>query len=331
MAKIQLSSPHSHNRSQTNQVMLKVIYACVPAFIALTYFFGPGVLVNLSLSALTALAAEALVLHLRKRNFQTLRDNSALVTAVLLAACLPANAPWWIPILGAAFAILGAKQLYGGLGQNPFNPAMATYAFLLISFPVEMTQWQLSFTAGQGGWFNSLQTDSLTGATALDAWRNKGLVMASEFWQAVDAQTNQLHLNTLTSTGIIALAWLIGGAYLIQQRLINWQVPTVFFLTLLIGSTFIWGLNTSHYAPPWLHFVAGSAVFAGFFILTDPVTCATSVKGRIVFALGAAILVLAIRTWGNYPDGLAFAVLLMNFAAPSIDYFTRPRVYGQGK
>lgn len=327
MAKIILSSPHSHNLTQTNTLMLRVILACIPGLLALTYFFGPGILLNLILASLTALTAEALVLKLRQRSFAVLKDNSALLTAVLLAACLPASAPWWIPVLGSLFAVLVAKQLYGGLGQNPFNPAMAAYAFLLISFPVPMTQWPLASLAAEASWFNSLAgADTLTSATPLDAFRNKGQLMASEFWTS-----DLLHSSQLTAVSWIAFAWLIGGLYLIQQRIINWQVPLTFLVTLAIASSFLWGLDTSHFAPPWLHFAAGSAIFAAFFILTDPVTGATSVKGRIVFAVGVALLVISIRTWGNYPDGIAFSILLMNFAAPAIDYFTRPRVYGQGK
>lgn len=327
MAKIILSSPHSHNLTQTNTLMLRVALACLPGFAALTYFFGPGILLNLLLTLTSCLLAEAWVLKLRKRSLSVLKDNSALVTGVLLAACLPASAPWWIPVLGSLFAILLTKQLYGGLGQNPLNPAMAAYAFLLISFPVPMTQWPLASLAAEAGWLNSLTSaDALTSATPLDAFRNKGQLMAEEFWAS-----EQLHSSQLTASTYIALAWLVGGLYLTATRIINWQVPLAFFAGLAVFGLFLWGLSPSLYTPVWLHFTAGSAVFAGFFILTDPVSGATSLKGRILFAVGAAILVISIRTWGNYPDGIAFSVLLMNFAAPTLDYFTRPRVYGHSK
>lgn len=329
MAWIQLSSPHAHNRVTTDQVMRQVLLACIPGILALTWFFGPGILINLLLTCASALAAEALVLKLRGRPLSVLKDHSALVTGVLLGVCLPATAVWWIPITGAFFAILMGKQLFGGLGQNPFNPAMAAYAFLLVSFPLQVSIWPHPVTplgSGDATWLNSLAgTDALTGATALDAWRNKGLMMAAEFWQ----DETRLAPDMASAWASVALAWLVGGLYLIYQRVINWQLPLAFLSTLFIAGAFVWGWDTSHYAPPWLHLTAGSAVFAAFFILTDPVSGATSLKGKIYFALGAALLVIAIRTWGIYPDGVAFSVLLMNFVAPALDYYTRPRVYGQ--
>lgn len=334
MTRIKISSPHAHSKSSTSRVMQQVILACIPGILTLTWFFGPGVLVNLLLTSTSTIVAEALVLKLRKRSFAPLQDYSALLTGVLLGVCLPASAPWWIPMSGALFAILVAKHLFGGLGQNPFNPAMAAYAFLLISFPVPMTLWPMAHTSGELSWLNSLvHLDATTGATALDAWRNKGPQMASEFWRSTQSLSplKPLHPAMLQASTYIALAWLLGGIYLIFRRIINWQVPLTFLITLMVYSAFLWGIDSSHYAPPWLHFAAGSAVFGAFFILTDPVSGATSVKGRILFALGVGLLVISIRTWGSYPDGVAFSVLLMNFAAPALDYFTRPRVYGHTK
>lgn len=331
MAWIQLTSPHAHNRITTDQVMRQVLLACLPGILALTWFFGPGILLNLFLCVAAALAAEALVLKLRQRPLSVLKDHSALVTGVLLGVCLPATAPWWIPVLGGFFAILMGKQLFGGLGQNPFNPAMAAYAFLLVSFPIQVSIWPSPITplsSGEGSWLNSLAgMDAMTGATALDAWRNKGLLMADEFWR----DSNLLAPEMTRAWAYVALAWLLGGLYLIYQRVINWQLPLTFLLTLFLAGALVWGWDTSHYAPPWLHLAAGSGVFAAFFILTDPVSGATSQKGKIYFAVGVGVLVIAIRTWGIYPDGVAFAVLLMNFMVPAMDYYTRPRVYGQTK
>lgn len=298
----------------TANIMRQVILACLPAILVLTYFFGVNVLLNVLFASLASLAAEALVLLLRRRSLRVLQDGSALLTGVLLGVCLPATAPWWIAFLGGFFAIACVKQLFGGLGHNPFNPAMAAYAFLLISFPLPMSVWPLPLT---------LELDGLTGATALDAWRNKGLLMADEFWDA-----GYLRSEVLSAWAWVALAWCVGGLYLVKQRLIYWPVPVAFFATLFILSGLLWLGDPSHYAPPWLHFVAGSAVFAGFFILTDPVSGATSLQGKLYFALGVGVLVISIRTWGSYPDGVAFSVLLMNVAAPALDYFTRPRAYG---
>ncbi|WP_114416454.1 RnfABCDGE type electron transport complex subunit D [Marinospirillum perlucidum] len=327
MAWIQLSSPHSHNRVTTDQVMRQVVIATLPGIATLTWFFGPGILVNLILTISSCLLAEALVLKLRNRPLTVLKDNSALVTGILIGCCLPASTPWWIPVLGGSFALLVGKQLFGGLGQNPFNPAMAAYAFLLISFPVQISIWPAPATPlSDTSWLNSLAgSDALTGATALDAWRNKGLLMAEEFWQADGYLSSQM----VTAWASVASAWLVGGLYLIWQRIINWQLPLTFLATLFIAGSFVWGFNPSHQIPPWLHLAASSAVFAAFFILTDPVSGATSLKGKVFFAIGCGLLVISIRTWGSYPDGVAFSVLLMNFAAPALDYYTRPRVYGQ--
>ncbi|MBE0505592.1 MAG: RnfABCDGE type electron transport complex subunit D [Marinospirillum sp.] len=327
MSMIRLSSPHAHSQVSTAGIMRQVLLACLPGILTLSWFFGIGILLNLFLACLSALAAEALVMKLRNRPLTSLTDYSALVTGVLLGVCLPATAPWWIPVVGGFFALLVGKQLFGGLGQNPFNPAMAAYAFLLISFPVQMSIWPLPISATDVSWLNSGSADALTGATALDAWRNKGLLMADEFWQ----DNQRLNPAMLQATSSIALAWLLGGLYLIARRIIQWQLPAAFIGTLLIYGAFVWGLDTSHYAPPWLHLAAGSAVFAAFFILTDPVSGATSMKGKILFGIGAGLLVISIRTWGSYPDGVAFSILLMNFAAPALDYFTRPRVYGHTK
>lgn len=326
MAFIQISSPHAHQGASTQKVMQTVILACLPGIFMLTWFFGPGILLNILLATSTACLTEALIFRLRKRPLSGLKDQSALLTGLLLGICLPATAPWWIPVIGAAFAIACAKQLFGGLGQNPFNPAMAAYAFLLISFPVPMSIWPLPASSMTGvEWMNSLQgVDALTGATALDAWRNKGLLMADEFWQQTDLRQNQV----LQAWAWIAASWILGGIFLIQQRIISWQIPLTFIATLFLFGGFVWGIDPSHYAPPWLHLAAGSAMFAAFFILTDPVSCATSKKGKIFFAIGVGILVICIRSWGSYPDGVAFSVLLMNFAAPALDYFTRPKPYG---
>jgi Na+-translocating ferredoxin:NAD+ oxidoreductase subunit D len=327
MPLLKLSSPHAHSQTRTRWIMQQVLLACLPGILLLSWHFGPGILINLLLTCSSALLAEALVCRLRRRSLAQLQDHSALVTGVLLGVCLPATAPWWIPVIGGLFALLCGKHLFGGLGQNPFNPAMAAYAFLLISFPVQMSIWPLPQAAEGTHWLHTLPgTDALTGATALDAWRNKGLLMADEFWQS-----DRLQPAMLQATTGVALAWLLGGLYLIARRIIQWQLPLTFLLTLLLFGALVWGFDTSHHIPPWLHLAAGSAVFAAFFILTDPVSGATSLKGKVVFALGAGILVISIRTWGSYPDGVAFSVLLMNFAAPAIDYYTRPRVYGHDK
>lgn len=319
------AAPHSHAPRRMPQVMRQVMLAMLPGIIGLIMAFGPGILINLMLCIATALLTEACILRLRHRVImKTLTDGSAVVTAMLLAVALPAIAPWWIAVLGTFFAVAATKQLFGGLGQNPFNPAMAAYAFLLVSFPLEMSLWPQPFGwhISDFSWYE--MADALTGATPLDAFRNKGMLTAEEFWQQPDLLSSDM----VSAWAWIALAWSIGGAWLLWQRVISWQAPAGMLLALTVLAAFFYGVDPSQYASPWFHWVSGATLLSAFFIVTDPVSGATSRLGQLFFGLGVGVLVYVIRTWGNYPDAIAFAVLLMNFAAPTIDYYTRPRTHG---
>ena len=302
--------------------------------------FGWGVLFNIALACITALCCEALALKLRQRNIAaTLSDKSALVTAVLLALCLPSLAPWWLPILGAAFAILLAKHLYGGLGFNPFNPAMVAYVILLISFPQQMTSWlkpdaliptSLSLSETSSAIFsgqlpNTLTWDAITQATPLDTLRT-----------ARTLDQNTLFIQQDTLFGLIggagwewiAAAYFVGGLWLVIRRVISWHIPAAVLTGLLFPACLFNLINPAVFTSPTLHLFAGATMLGAFFIATDPVTAATSNKGRLVFGFGIGIITYIIRTWGGYPDGFAFAVLLMNLCVPIIDRYTKPRVFG---
>jgi len=345
MAFIRASSPHTHVASTTGDVMRWVLLATLPGFIALTFFFGWGTLINLVLACITALASEALVLKLRNRPIAFyLKDYSAIVTAVLLGLALPPYAPWWLIVLGTAIAIILAKQLYGGLGFNPFNPAMVGYVVLLISFPLEMSQWaspQNVLTAGQtlpslGDTLavvftgNSALIDGYTGATPLDLFKNEQGLLAEQIYSD----------NALFSQAAFAgagwewvnIAFLIGGGYLLYKRAYTWHAPISMLIALLVMSALFYdGGSSTSGGSPLLHLLSGSTMLGAFFIITDPVSSAVSTKGRLIYGAGIGILVYLIRVWGNYPDAVAFAVLLMNFAAPFIDYYTLPRTYGHDK
>lgn len=322
------AAPHSHAPRRMPQIMRQVMFAMLPGITGLVIAFGPGILLNLLLSVVTALLTEAGILRLRQRPvIKTLNDGSAMVTAMLLAVALPAIAPWWIAVLGTFFAVAVTKQLFGGLGQNPFNPAMAAYAFLLISFPLEMSLWPQPFDWHMASlpWHET--ADAMTGATPLDAFRHKGMLTAEEFWQ----QPQLLSPDMVSAWAWVALGWALGGAWLLWQRVIHWQAPVGMLSALSLLAAFFYGVDPSHYASPWFHWISGAAILSAFFIVTDPVSGATSRLGQLFFGLGVGVLVYVIRTWGNYPDAVAFAVLLMNFAAPTIDYYTRPRVHGHRK
>jgi len=334
-----LSSPHGHQGHNTGQVMQQVMLACVPGLTALTWFFGWGTLINLLWLSSLALGIEAAILKLRNRPIGFyLRDCSALLTAVLLALALPPTAPWWLGLIGIGFAIGIAKHLYGGLGYNPFNPAMVGYVVLLISFPVQMTRWLLPNGAGEAlpaftdsvGIFLGLDPmmgiDAFTGATALDSFRQQqGAQLVSEFWAASPL------MGQFSGLGWewVNVGFLLGGAWLLYKKIIGWHIPAG-----MLGALIVWaglfydGGSSASHGSPLMHLFAGATMLGAFFIATDPVTASTTPRGRLIYGALIGTVVYVIRSWGNYPDGVAFAVLLGNFAAPLIDAYTQPRTYG---
>ena len=331
--------PHLPPSNSVSRIMLQVLAALVPGIIALVWQFGPGVLVQISLALVTAWIAESGVLLLRKRNIlPVLMDGSAAVTAVLLAVSLPPLVPWWVTVLGVGFAIIIGKQFYGGLGFNPFNPAMVGYAVLLVSFPRPMTAWvspveltdiHLSLADSAAIIFRqatAIPFDGLSQATPLDILKTQlGL---------------QTHLDEIQSAGVfgglsgrgwqwVNLWFLAGGLWLLKHGAIDWRIPCGFLFGLHLPAMFFFLYDASIYPAPLFHGFSGATMLGAFFIATDPVSAATTPRGRLIYGGLIGVLVFVIRSWGGYPDGIAFAVLLMNFAAPTIDHYTRPRVYGQ--
>ncbi|MGD9662957.1 MAG: electron transport complex subunit RsxD [Porticoccaceae bacterium] len=339
------SSPHLHAPLDTGKVMQYVLFATVPGFVALSWNFGWGTAINLVIACLVALTCESAIMALRKRPvIFYLRDCSALVTAVLLGLALPPLAPWWLVALGTFFAIAVAKHLYGGLGYNPFNPAMIGYVVLLISFPVEMTTWitpreLLPEGISLPGLGESLQlvfgvaqstADGYTGATPLDAFKHNSGMLVSQFYQQ-EALFREAE--------IIAFGWewvnlgfLLGGVWLLYKRVFTWHAPVAMLTALaLMAALFYDGGSSTSGGSPLMHLFTGATMLGAFFIVTDPVTSAASNKGRLIYGAGIGILVYIIRVWGSYPDAVAFAVLLMNFAAPLLDNYSLPRTYGHDK
>jgi len=337
MAFLKASSPYTHAANSTNQFMRLVMLATIPGVAAITYEFGYGTLINIVWACIVALSCEALVFKLRNRPISFyLKDGSALVTAVLLGISLPPYAPWWLVLIGVAFAIIVCKQLYGGMGYNPFNPAMAAYVLLLISFPVQMTSWAAPLSLIDGANlslgdaflhnFGLLALpDGLTMATPLDMMtQNKGLDM-NELW-AANAQFG--HFGGL-GWEWVNVGFLLGGLFLLYKKVFTWHAPVSMLVVLTLMSVIFYdGGSSNSGGSPFFHLFTGATMFAAFFIITDPVSSAVSLRGRIIFGGLIGFIVYIIRTWGNYPDGFAFAVLLMNFAAPFIDTMTQPRVYG---
>lgn len=337
------SSPHQTSPANVSQLMLHVGYALVPGIATYIWLFGAGVLIHILLACATAVTAEAIVLMLRKRPVaSTLADSSAILTAVLLALAIPPLAPWWLSVLGAAFAIILGKQLYGGLGYNPFNPAMLGYAMLLISFPLEMTRWPAALSLLEQApslsdsisviFANGVSVDAISAATPLDTLKTQiGQGMSIQNVMASSDHGQLFGRFAGIGWESINIALLLGGLYLLFTRRIAWQIPVSMLLSIALLAGVFHYLDPQQYASPVLHLFGGATMLGAFFIATDPVSACTTPRGRILYGVGIATITYAIRNWGGYPDGIAFAVLLMNMAAPTIDYFTQPRVFGGGK
>lgn len=337
------NTPQVPSSASVSKLMLHVGYALVPGTLAYVWLFGIGVLIQILLACVTAVITEGLILALRKRPVaQTLADGSALLTAVLLALAISPIAPWWIIVLGTAFAIIFGKQLYGGIGYNPFNPAMLGYVMLLISFPLEMTNWPAAFSlleqtptlqTSLDVIFNSgLGVDTVSGATPFDAIKTQlaqGLDIPATL---ISSDYGEL-FGTLAGVGweVVSIGFLLGGIYLLLTGRIAWQIPTAMLGSIAILASIFYLIDSTQYISPLLHIFGGASMLGAFFIATDPVSAATTPRGRIYYGIGIGVLTFVIRTWGGYPEGLAFAVLLMNMAAPTIDHYTRPTVFGQGK
>jgi electron transport complex protein RnfD len=334
--------PHSTPKPAVPVIMRRVLYALVPAATCHIWFFGFGLLINFVICAFASMLAEAAILKLRRRPVApALGDCSALLTAALLAFAIPPLTPWWVPAAGGISAIVLAKQLYGGLGRNLFNPAMVGYAVILLSFPVEMTQWvppkmgdidytQLSLLSHliysvTGTLPADLTLDALTRATPLDLVKEG--FRAGQSFEATRANS------LFGDFGGRGWEWIsnfliLGGLYLLYAGIIRWHIPVAVLAGLLIPASVSYLADPAGFASPGFHLFSGATVLGAFFIATDPVSAAATVTGRLIYGACIGFLTFAIRTWGGYPDGIAFAVLLMNAAVPLIDRYTRQRVFG---
>lgn len=336
-----MTSTFISTRLTVTGVMFKLILALLPALAVYVYYFGAAILVNIALASLTCVLCEAFMVWLRRDPvLPYISDLSAVLTGWLLAMSMPQLSPWWLTVGANAFAIIVAKQFFGGLGANPFNPAMAGYAAALLSFPLQMSRWSppntLSATRTD---FNTQLAyifrefvdrkffiDAETSATPLDAVKTAvgmKLTVADISYMPIFGQIGG------TAYEWIALGYLIGGLYLLQQRLITWHMPVAFLGTIAGLDAVLWLAIPGKIPPPWFHLFSGATMLAAFFIITDPVSAATTPKGKLIFAAGAGILTYVIRVFGGFPDGVAFAVLVMNALVPIIDARTQPPVFGR--
>ncbi len=343
-----ITGPYTHAPLTISQTMFGVVLALTPALLFGITQWGWPALGLLLATVTSALLFESFALHLAAKPVRrTLFDGSALLTALLLVMTLPPYAPWWIGVMGSFFAIIVAKQLFGGLGQNLFNPAMVARVALLIAFPLEMTTFYaptpifsattpsllegLAITFGIG---TPPALDAMSSATLLGHVKTElGRLVPIEEALTPMATLGELllgrHAGSLGETSELLL--LLGGGWLLYRRLISWMIPVAILTTLAALATLFHLLDSSHYLSPFYHLFSGATLLTAFFIATDPVTSPATRRGQLLFGMGVGGLIFIIRSWANYPEGAAFAILLMNGVTPLIDHYLKPRIYGRDR
>ena len=316
------SSPHIHSGETTERIMRLVIYALLPACLVSLYFFGLPALNVLLICTFGCIAFEALACKLMKMPL-TIKDGSGALTGILLALNLPPSTPWWISLLGAAIAILIGKMIYGGLGYNPFNPALVARVVLLISFPVQMTRWTAPQPLSQG-------LDAVTAATPLGEMKTAVMLTGKLPEMATSGFLNYFTGNMSGCLGeVSALALLAGGLFLLYKKVITWHTPISYLGTVVVVGGIFWAIDPSRYPSPLFHLITGGLMLGAFYMATDMVSSPVTHRGMLIFGFGCGLLTVLIRLFGGYPEGVSFAILLMNAATPLIDRFCRPKIYGQ--
>ncbi|MGA1847059.1 RnfABCDGE type electron transport complex subunit D [Deferribacter abyssi] len=317
-------SPHERDELKTDKIMLYVVYALIPAMGVSIYYFGYYAVKTYLLTIIFTLFFEAAFQKISKRKI-TLHDNSALVTAILLAMNLPPSSPWWLIFVGSFIAIIVGKQVFGGLGQNPFNPALVARVFLLISWPAQMTNWIKPVPITQ-----KFMIDAVSVATPLGQSKTEvltyGKIVSSEI-----ANVSNLFLgNVGGSLGeISAIAIILGGLFLLYKRIISWHIPVSYITAFLVVIIPYWIFSPEKTLNPLLHLFSGGLMLGAFFMATDMVTSPVTKKGQVIFGIGCGILTAVIRLFGGYPEGVSFAILIMNAFVPLIDYYLRPKSFGE--
>ncbi len=342
---VRRDAPFMAPKADVASIMRQVLYALIPATVVHVWFFGAGLILNMLIAVLFCIGGETAMMRARGKSVVVaLGDFSAVVTAIILAFALPPLTPWWVTATAALFGIVVAKQLYGGLGFNVFNPAMAGYVVALVAFPAHLNFW----TAPRIGdldyhYVNLLETLQYTLTGNLPDYLTIDAVSRASPLDAVKAGLStmhtfaEIHANPMMGDfGGRGWEWisnfiLLGGIWLLLKKIIRWQIPLGVFAGLLVPSGLMYFIEAGNHASPGFYLFSGGTMLCAFFVATDPVSAATSPRGRFVYGAGIGVLIYAIRRWGSYADGVAFAVLLMNMAVPAIDYVTKPRIVGHVK
>ena len=320
-------SPHVHGDMSVKKIMYGVVYAMIPAILVSVYFFGLDALRVILISVAACLFFEWFIQKYIIKGPITIDDGSAVVAGVLLAFNVPANLPVWIILIGAFVTIGIAKMSFGGLGKNPFNPALVGRIFLLISFPVQMTTWPIPKPLFQSG-----LTDAITGPTPL-GFVKEGLKTGKtvpELMEQVPSYMQELVGDTGGSLGeISAIALVLGALYMLYRRIITWEIPVSYLLSVFVFTGILWLIDPTIYINPLFHLIAGGLMLGVFYMATDMVSSPMSSKGQLVFGVGCGLITVIIRIWGAYPEGVAFAILIMNAFAPLINRVFKPKRFGE--
>lgn len=312
------SSPHLRGQRSIHSVMHIVVMALLPPAFAAVAFFGFSALLIMVLSVVGCLVVEAVCLKLAKRPLaEHLTDGSAFITGLLLAMNLPSNLPWWMVLVGAVVAMVLGKHVYGGLGNNPFNPALVARVFLLVSFPTAMTSWPIPTFS---------QLDGVTAATPLGVLKTEGVEAAYHGVTYLQLFFGNVG-GCIGETSVVAI--LLGAAVLFWKRIITWEIPIVFIATVFVITGLAYLFDPASYADPLFHILSGGLMLGAFFMATDMVTTPISRKGMIIFGLGCGIITSVIRLWAGYPEGVSFSILMMNAFTPAIDRHFKPQVFGE--
>lgn len=318
-------SPHVHDSQSSSKIMYGVLFSMIPAFAVAIYFFGIGAIYVTSLSVGSAVLFEYLIVKYIIKGKSTIGDGSAILTGLLLAYNVPSNLPIHIIFIGSLVAIGVGKLSFGGLGQNPFNPALVGRVFTLISFPVQMTHWPVPAPL-------SMSLDGTTGATPL-AILKEGLKQGESVSSLLETAPDIMHMLVGYSGGslgeVSAIALLLGFVYMLVRKIITWHIPMSIFGSVAVFTGVLWLVNPEQYAHPIFHILAGGLILGAVYMATDMVTSPMSPKGQLLYGVGIGVITVIIRVWGAYPEGISFAILLMNAWTPLINRYMKPKRFGE--
>ncbi|MCB2195105.1 MAG: RnfABCDGE type electron transport complex subunit D [Bacteroidetes bacterium] len=319
-------SPHVYEDTSVKRLMFDVVIALLPALAFSIYFFGMGAIIVTLTAVISCVAFEWLIQKFILKQEPSISDGSAILTGLLLAFNIPTNLPIWIIIIGSLVAIGIGKMSFGGLGNNPFNPALVGRVFMLISFPVQMTSWPVPTG------FSNRYTDAVTGATPLGVMK-EGLSAGkpvSELMSNIPSHMELFYGHMGGSMGeIAALALLIGFAYMLFRKVIKCHIPVAIFTTIIAFTGILWLINPESNADPLFHLLTGGVMLGAIYMATDYVTSPMSVKGMWIYGIGIGVITVAIRVFGAYPEGISFAILIMNAFVPLINMYVKPKRFGE--